>query len=127
MSLISCSFVNTVVGQFLEQLLILLVHVLDGEQPVGQLVLARVRVGKAQVHELVGRAHQQEVGQREFQIAGEEDELVGLRVEVQMIVVPQGEEAFQVRRQCVGGQEAQELVHVEERVDLLLELARRSA
>src|SRR5262249_39351337 len=83
-------------GQFLEQSLILLVYFLDREQSIHQLVFAGIGVGEAEVHQLLGCSHQQEVGKSEFEVAGQEDELVGLGVEVQIIVVPKGEDAFQV-------------------------------
>ena len=49
--------------QLLEQLLVLLVHCFDGEQPVGQPVLPGVRLFQAQVHQLFRRTHQQKIGQ----------------------------------------------------------------
>ena len=107
--------------ELLEDLPIRFADVLDGEQPVRQPVLAAVGVGEAHVHELIGRAHHQEVGERQLLIAGDEDESVRARVEIEIIVVTECEEAVGVRDQRLDGHETQELIHVEVRGDLLLE------
>src|SRR5262249_34232359 len=98
-------------------------HVGDCQEPVGELVRARVRFREAEVHQLIGGPQQQEIGQRELQVAGNETELVRLRVEVQVVVVSQGEKAFQVRHQGVGRHKPQKDIDVEKRVDLCLELS----
>ena len=108
--------------ELLDDLLMGLAHVLDGEQPVGQTVLAAVRAGEAHVHELIGRAHHQEIRERELLIARDEDEPIRLRVQEQGVVVREREEAVGVGDQRLDGHEAQELVHVEIRGDLLAEL-----
>src|SRR5262249_34720162 len=105
--------------QLFEQRLVLRADLLDGQQPIGQLVLAGVRLGEAQVHQLLGRAHEEKVCTREFEIAGYEVELLRLRVKIQMIVVPEPKEALGIGGESVGGQEAQKRIHVEESVDLL--------
>ncbi len=58
-----------------------LAHILDGEQPVGQTVLAPVRTGEAHVHELIGGPHHQEIREGELLIARDEDEPIRVRVE----------------------------------------------
>ncbi len=108
--------------EILDDLLMGLAHFLDGEQPVGQAVLAAVRVGEAHVHELIGRPHHQEIRERELLIARNEDEPICLRVQVQRVVVREREEAIGVRDQGLHGHESQEPVHVEIRRDLLAEL-----
>ncbi len=113
---------KTVVARLLDDLLMGLAHVLDGEQPVGQTVLAPVRVGEAHVHELIGRAHHQEIRERELLIARDEDEPIRVRLQEQRVIVREREEAVGVRDQRLDGHETQELVDVEIRGDLLPEL-----
>ena len=75
---------KTVVAELVEDLPMRFADVLDGEQPVGQPVLAAVGAGEAHVHELIGRPHHQEVREGQLLIAGNEDEPVRLRVEEEM-------------------------------------------
>src|SRR5581483_9475919 len=91
------------------------------EQALHQLVIPRIGMREAQIHELVRRSHQQEVCQCEFQLAGKEDELMRLGVQIYMIIAAQSEDALQIRGQSVGCQEAQKLLYVEVGVDLFLE------
>ena len=73
--------------QLLDDLPMGLADVRDGEQPVGQTVLAPVRAGEAHVHELIGRAHHQEIREGQLLIARDEDEPIRLRVQEQGVVV----------------------------------------
>jgi hypothetical protein len=82
--------------QVLQQFPVLLVDLRDGEQAVRQFAIARIGMRQAQVHQLVRRTHEQEVGLRELQVAGDEDELASLRAEIQVVVVPEAEETLQV-------------------------------
>ena len=94
----------------------------DGEQPVGQPVLAPVRSGEAHVHELIGRAHHQEIGEGKLLITRNEDKPIRVRVQEQGVIVTEREEAVGVRDQRLDSHEAQELVHIEIRGDLLAKL-----
>ena len=81
-----------------------------------------VRAGEAHVHELIGRAHHQEIREGQLLIARDEDEPIRGRVQEQGVVVREREEAVGVRDQRLDGHESQEFVDVEIRGDLLAEL-----
>lgn len=70
-------------------------------------------MGEAHIHELVGRPHHQEIGERHLLFAGDENELLGVWVKVKRVIVSEREEIVGVREQGVDCHEAEELIDVE--------------
>ena len=97
-------------------------HLRHRQQPVDQLVLARVRVVMLRSASWSGVPTSAKPPNDRSRSHGMNTNLSVVGRQVQVVVVPEPEEAVEVGEQGVGGQEAEERVDVEVRADLLAEL-----